>query len=288
MRWLFLLILAFAPGIFWLWYFYHKDKYRPEPLLLVVRTFIMGMAAVIPVALLETALINPNDLLRSQSILALLGASFLIVGPVEEGAKFLAVRLTVYRSPYFDEEVDGMVYSTACALGFASLENLFYLLRFGWQVIVMRAFLSTLAHVVMSGMWGYALGRAKVQPEREALLTSGGLLAAMLLHGLFDFLLLTQSVFALLVIPMVIVLVLQLLRRMRLAAASSLELSKVRLACGQCYSELRPDARFCTQCGASMADKGTPAKLLCDACKGEVRAWDAFCSSCGTKLSKRV
>jgi len=288
LRWLALTILAFAPGIFWLWYFYQKDKYRPEPLRLVIRTFILGMAVVIPVALVESIFEVIYPSLESKSIPALLALSFLIVGPVEEGAKFLAVRLTVYRSPYFDEEVDGMVYSTACALGFASLENLLYLIRFGWQVIMVRATLSTLAHVVMSGMWGYALGRAKLHPERQTILVSQGLIAAMVIHGLFDFLLLTQSAFALLIIPMVVVLVLQLQRRMKLAAASSAQLGKVLTTCPQCQNGVRYDANFCTQCGTRLTGREAPVKLRCSACKGEVRPQDAHCTSCGTKLSKMV
>ncbi len=28
---LLILALALAPGVFWAWYFYHRDKFEPEP-----------------------------------------------------------------------------------------------------------------------------------------------------------------------------------------------------------------------------------------------------------------
>ena len=52
-------ILGLAPAIFWLWLIYRRDKYRPEPKGLVIRTFLLGIAVVIPVALIEVLLALP-------------------------------------------------------------------------------------------------------------------------------------------------------------------------------------------------------------------------------------
>ena len=52
-------VLGLAPGIFWLWLIYKGDKYRPEPKRLVIRTFVLGMVAVIPVMLVEALLLLP-------------------------------------------------------------------------------------------------------------------------------------------------------------------------------------------------------------------------------------
>ncbi len=49
-----IIALAFAPGIFWLWYFYKKDKLEPEPRDLVAKTFFFGILATIPAIILET------------------------------------------------------------------------------------------------------------------------------------------------------------------------------------------------------------------------------------------
>ena len=189
-----LLLAAFAPGLFWLWYFYKKDQLEPEPKRLIVMTFLLGMVLGIPATLLE--------FLFTQSLLAIV----LVAPIVEEGLKYSGVRLTVYRSAEFDEPLDGIIYTAALALGFASVENWLYLLAayfnatdiaqsteplspFGvvTSVFVIRAFLSVPSHVLYSSMWGSALGRAKfTDPARGNAMIRRGLLLAILCHGLFN------------------------------------------------------------------------------------------------------
>ena len=52
-------VIGLAPGIFWLWLIYRRDKYRPEPKGLVIRAFLLGIVAVIPVMLVEVLLALP-------------------------------------------------------------------------------------------------------------------------------------------------------------------------------------------------------------------------------------
>jgi RsiW-degrading membrane proteinase PrsW (M82 family) len=176
--------LAFAPGLFWLWYFYKKDKLEPEPLTLIRKCFLWGMAVVIPVAAIE-------QLLTSSYIVGLL-----ILAPImEELAKFLPVRLAVYPIAEFDEPMDGVVYAAAVALGFASVENIFYLYAeyqksYGSlaTIMILRAFLSVPGHALFSIMWGYALGVAKfmVDRDRARKVVVAGMLSAMGMHALFN------------------------------------------------------------------------------------------------------
>ena len=190
-----LLLAAFAPGLFWLWFFYKKDKLEPEPKRLIVMTFLLGMGLGIPATLLE--------LLFTESLFAII----LVAPIIEEGLKYSGVRLTVYRSAEFNEPLDGIIYTAALALGFASMENWLYLLAaylnasdmaqstetlspFGVvaSVFVVRAFLSVPSHVLYSSMWGSALGRAKfADPAQGNAMIQRGLLLAILCHGLFNF-----------------------------------------------------------------------------------------------------
>ncbi len=48
-----IIAVAFAPGLFWLWYFFRKDKLHPEPLYLIRKCFLWGMAAIIPAGFFE-------------------------------------------------------------------------------------------------------------------------------------------------------------------------------------------------------------------------------------------
>ncbi len=204
---LILLSLALGPGIFWVWYFYHRDRYDPEPPYLVLRMFLLGIAVTFPVAFLEGGI---GILIASPLILAV------IVAPVvEEYGKYFVVRRGVYRNREFDEPMDGIVYATAAALGFASLENLIYVfsaytlsLEAAIGTIVVRALFSVPAHALFASIWGYALGRAKFSPpEQRRGIVARGLAAAMVLHGLFNFLLITAEVYALAMLVFFLVLI---------------------------------------------------------------------------------
>ena len=150
-------LVAFAPGLFWLWFFIRQDVYRPEPRRLIALTFVLGCISTIPAVMLE-AIFLPDFELEEAALLGTAAAMLLVVGPIEEACKFAVVRLKSYRSLYFDEPMDGLVYAAAASLGFASLENLTYVATHGPEVMIVRAPLSTVGHLVFGSIWGYALG----------------------------------------------------------------------------------------------------------------------------------
>lgn len=221
MSFLIFFALAFAPGIFWLWFFYRQDKYEPEPLLWIVKVFALGMLAVVPVSMLEYAVSHFFSRLPLHGLLLVFLLSFLVIAPIEEIAKFLVVRLGVFKTVEFNEVTDGIIYAAAAALGFASLENFFYIIEYGAKVIIIRAPLATLGHVLFSGMWGYNLAWAKFHPAEGKRLVLKGLLLAILLHGVYDFILLTNTLLALLVIPLVFLMYRRLASMIRRSAEHS-------------------------------------------------------------------
>ena len=177
-------VAAFAPGLFWLWYFFKKDEIEPEPLSHIRTTFVWGMASVIPAAFMEKLVGLPDFW------------TLVVSAPVfEELFKFLAVFLTVYNNDEFDEPMDGIVYGATAALGFASVENVIYLLREYREsagafalVSVLRSVISVPAHALFSIMWGYALGLAKFEDKAEhGKIIAVGLASAIGLHAAFNF-----------------------------------------------------------------------------------------------------
>lgn len=216
-----LLLLALAPAIFWLYYFYSRDRYEPEPLSWILAVYILGAAVTIPVALVEGA--------AGMFVPAVLAA--VVIAPiVEESGKYLVVKRSVYSSPEFDEPVDGIVYAAAAGLGFATLENIVYVFSsfegsflFAVQTGVVRAFLSVPGHVLFSAMWGYALGQSKfLSPARGSVLVFSGLVLAIAAHGLFNFLLFSDLGFAFLVLILVPLLWIMVDRRIRRALGQSI------------------------------------------------------------------
>jgi RsiW-degrading membrane proteinase PrsW (M82 family) len=207
MHYLIIAVIAFAPGVFWLWLIYRADRYRAEPVSLVVRTFLLGMAVALPIAVMESILYpSPGGLsVTSQLTVATIAyTAFVVAGVTEELGKFLVVRIAIFRSTFFDEPMDGIVYSAAAALGFASLENVAYLLSFGWETILLRGVFSVIAHVLFAAVWGYPLALSKVRHGGISWYVSFWLIASMALHGVFDFLLFTRSWYSLLIIPLFI------------------------------------------------------------------------------------
>ena len=227
-----LLAAAFAPGLFWLWYFYRKDTLEPEPKRLILRMFFLGILLGIPATILE---LFPVDSIVMTVILA---------PAIEESLKFLGVRFTVYLRREFDEPMDGIIYTAAVALGFASMENWFYLwatylnahdaaqsfetlspLGILLSVFIIRALLSVPSHVLYSSLWGYALGKAKfMDPARGRRLIVKGLALAMLCHGLFNYFAANLPEAALAEVVLVAVLWVIILRRM----AESIKISPHR------------------------------------------------------------
>ena len=179
-----ILALAFSllVALFWLNKFRKMDKYEKEPERLIYLAFSAGIVATVPSVLLEMPL-----QMRIPSHPPLLGdlfLSFLWVGMVEESFKFLAVRLTVYRSSQFNEVMDGMIYMISAALGFAATENVGYMLGFGFSVGFLRAILSYLGHVSFSAILGYYMAKAKFERKRDWLWV--GFILAVCLHWLYD------------------------------------------------------------------------------------------------------
>ncbi len=218
-----LLIVSIIPGLLWLAYFYRRDQFEPEPKKLIAKTFFGGMLMVIPAGSLE--LFGKEGLMAARSggnLFALLFYSFLFVGLIEEGLKFLLLAFLVYPKKEMNEPVDGIVYGVTVGLGFSVLENLFYTEALGFEVGIWRAVVACLAHAAFSGWGGFYLtgGLAGMKGGAGRFLIAAGV--AVFWHGLYDFLLfLEEPVLALLAYLMIGLLVYLLLKKMARLAASS-------------------------------------------------------------------
>src|SRR4030042_5858295 len=137
---IYLLVLAFAPGLIWLFIFLLSDKH-PEPKRMILKIFFLGMLFALPAIFIELLSAGLNVPFSGQiirlpglpdflvwlglpMILALVVNLFLGGALVEEGFKFLAVRLSIFKNPELDEPVDVILYMIISALGFATLENI--------------------------------------------------------------------------------------------------------------------------------------------------------------------
>jgi protease PrsW len=188
-----LFVLAVAPAFFLLWQFHHADKYKAESSWLLVGTFVLGGLFTIVCAMIEPK--EPsNPGLVGSFLYFLFGVALF-----EELAKFLAVRLLAYRSKLFDETMDGVIFGIAAGLGFAAVENIFYVSHYGGAVALFRAFVTVPGHAFYGAVMGYYLGQAKI--NKKPWLALWGLAIAMVLHAIFDTLAQLGGVLAFFALP---------------------------------------------------------------------------------------
>lgn len=186
-----LLLAAIAPSAALMYYFYMKDKYEKEPRRLLIKAFLLGAISVIPVLMVEMRL-NVFDR-GDESLIAAGYTAFIVAGLVEETFKFMMFYFLIWRHNEFDEMYDGIVYSVFVSLGFATVENIGYVLSTGFSIALLRSVTAVPAHAMFGVAMGYYLGIAKFvrQPYKSRYFLRG-LIVPVILHGIYDFILLSQ------------------------------------------------------------------------------------------------
>jgi len=87
----------------------------------------------------------------------------------------------------FDSPTDGLVYGVVASMGFAALENLFYVYDGGFEVAAMRAITAVPSHALHGAIMGYFITLSHYLPERRALYLFQAITVPIFLHGLYDF-----------------------------------------------------------------------------------------------------
>ncbi len=181
---------ALIPACFWFWLYYRQVYMEKEDTKYMVITFLWGTSAVL-IVLVVNYLVNilfGIDLAswvetassKGHTWLVILG--FMILGALEEYAKFLIISRINNNQIHFNRVVDGIEYAIAGALGFAFLENVAYfaaaanqyapqgLNDIGYlitnvsfiQIVTARNIGTMLMHTIFSGFLGYYYGKARV------------------------------------------------------------------------------------------------------------------------------
>jgi protease PrsW len=153
---------AVAPALLLLWLIVAADS-RPEPPRAVWIAFGLSAVITIPVGLVEVWL-QAHIPITDNPTLAPFQKAFVWAGLPEEIAKVSIIAAVALRARYFDEPMDGVVYGTAVGLGFATVENVLYVVsaKTGWEsVAIMRAVLSVPFHGALGAIAGAYIARAR-------------------------------------------------------------------------------------------------------------------------------
>ena len=190
-----ILSAGIAPGLALLSYFYLKDYYQTEPITVVLKAFVYGMCLVFPIMFLQYIL-QAEGIVKTD-----FDTTFLSAALLEEFFKWFILMFAIYQHIAFDEPYDGIVYGASVSLGFATMENTLYLVANGVEHALTRAILPVSSHALFGVIMGFYLGKAKFSTKKRKYYIGVALVVPFLLHGVYDFILMTQKMWIYWMLP---------------------------------------------------------------------------------------
>ncbi len=182
------------PTLVWLAFWLREDRRHPEPRSLILKTFFLGMGAVIVVL--------PFQKVVEAWLPGLTFSAILLWVILEEIFKFTAAFFGGLQSAEDNEPIDPIIYMITAALGFAALENVLFIATpllkgFVVESVVtgnLRFIGASLLHVVSSSIIGVALALSFYKSRKtRILLVLVGLLVAVAFHTAFNLSLLSGA-----------------------------------------------------------------------------------------------
>ena len=182
------LLITILPSLLIVLFFVKSDRF-PEPTSQIIKIFMFGIFLCIPAFYINTAL---DEIYSNTNISEALIRSFLSAAPVEEVLKFTVLYSLVYKMKDFNEPIDGIVYGVSVSLGFATLENIYYVYflsdYFGTTsqgLAILRSFSAIPAHAIFGATMGYFFMKYSfIQKQNNLALC---LTVPILLHGIYNF-----------------------------------------------------------------------------------------------------
>lgn len=197
------ILAAITPAVWLLWTIYRKDNEQPEPTKWLVKAFIYGVLSVFLsfVISIPTSMMLGWDIDKQtySSFMEAITNSFLFAAIPEELAKLFMLWLLLRKNPFFDEHFDGIVYAVCIGLGFAALENMFYLFDGiddgAWiETGIIRTFISVPAHYFFAILMGYYYSVYHFGIDRSIKTKAMIIIAPILAHGIFDAILFSMQI----------------------------------------------------------------------------------------------
>lgn len=198
-------VIALLPAIL-LWVYILKKDAKPEPMKQIWKAILWGVLIVIPIVIVENVIsaILFGEGGEANSVIGHTIDAFFVAAIPEESFKLLALWLVLRLNPHFDEHFDGIVYSVCVGLGFATVENIFYVVGDGdWASVgIMRAIFSVPGHYAFAVLMGYYYARYHFV-NRSFLNCISIWGVPVLAHGIYDAIVMNVGVNDYLVLPII-------------------------------------------------------------------------------------
>lgn len=252
---LFLIFIFIAIAIGLTWFFLSHDKGEKKPIGTLWTAAGLGFLGAILAMIIEGVFINA-DALKGGSVpagTALVTA--LSVGLIEEACKFFPLAFYIYKKSFFNEHTDGIIYFALAGLGFGVPENILYTLSYGSGAGAARIILTPFFHAATTAMVGYFLIKAKLS-GKSPLTAVWALIAAMVLHAIYDFGLLQTTSPIFIIFSFMTTVVLSVSIFLFFIRASETDQAEGRAAtgpnnfCRHCGAPNPKHNLYCSHCGA--------------------------------------
>lgn len=209
---LILLSAAIAPGLALLSYFYLRNQMATEPRKTLLQTFIFGILITFPIMFIQYV-IKEEKAITSPFL-----ADVLFSSSLEEFFKWLVIFTLIFRHIEFDDPYDGILYGASVSLGFATVENVLYLLTFGIDTAFVRAILPVSSHALFGVVMGYYYGKSKfAKNDKQVEYLFLSLFAPLTLHITYNSILTFEGYWVYLIAPFMLFLWWFALRKIKLA-----------------------------------------------------------------------
>lgn len=173
------------------WFLLANDRGPKEPKGAIFAAVGFGLLAVFAAAWAEFVFMR-KDPSEPSAALVLLGLA-LLVGIIEEVAKFCPLALFIRNKSYFNEHTDGIIYFGIAGLTFGLVENIMYAVVYsrqpggGQTTGLIRLAVLLFFHAATTGIVGYYYAKAKIQKQSIAKPIIALCIFACI-HGVYDFL----------------------------------------------------------------------------------------------------
>jgi len=179
------------PVLFWAGYHYYTDRRLPEPVNRLLLALVLGVGSFYLSALMYTSLDLVNMRhdafeLAETNLPGLFAYSIMAIGGIEELAKLIPFLLVIIHLKEFNEPIDGIIYASFIAIGFAAFENYTYLQHVTGVAAWARGFAGPVIHIIFASIWGYYIGRAFLCSRALPLTIVVAYVCTAILHGFYD------------------------------------------------------------------------------------------------------
>lgn len=185
--------LAVLPAVILLIILWKHDKIEKEPIGLLVKLFVFGALTTISAIVLGRWGTNiVSSVLNTNGLVYIAIDNFILTALIEEGGKYFVLKKVTWKHPAFNYTFDAVVYAVVVSLGFATLENILYVMDGNITTAITRGLLSVPGHAVDAVFMGFYYGLAKkafVASDESGCRINlrKALLVPTLLHGFYDF-----------------------------------------------------------------------------------------------------